>query len=149
MNTASAQSLKPSWNQSWELQVQHLTKMRAGPDYFDMAGQGYRLYVALPPSLLDASDSVLVPIDIDLPAGEYQFMLTCDYDCSDIDFDLVRNNTIVSHSNSSEDWPLHEYHVLPGQVAHLKAKVTMYGCSTPNCGYQISIWRRELRPAAP
>lgn len=123
----------------WQEQLQQQTQIKSGSSYANMAGRGYSLVDVAKTGLLDASASEMVTINV--PAGsQYMVMGVCDNDCLDLDLALYKDGVELSTDVTDDDWPLLE--VNPMGSGSYQIKVTMYQCSTPNCGYQLTVWRQ-------
>jgi hypothetical protein len=144
---SSVAGSSPAWAlEAWEEQLQAQTRIKSGAEYASMESKGYRLLDVARTSLLNASASEMVPLN--LPAGkDYVIMGVCDNDCSDLDLSLMRNGAEVSTDTTSDDWPLVD---ISGGGDGYQVNVKMYECSTSNCGYQLTVWQREAgsTPAA-
>ena len=128
-----------SGGSSWEAQLQEQTRIKSGADFADLEGNGYSLMDVARTSLLDASGNEVV--DINLPPGkEYVVMGVCDNDCLDLDLAVLKGGLELSKDSSTDDWPLVE--IVPTGSSGYQIRVTMYACSTPTCGYQLTVWRR-------
>ena len=125
--------------QEWERQLRSQTQIKSGSEYANMAGKGYSLVDVARTGLLDASGSEIVSVS--MPVGsDYIIMGVCDNDCLDLDLSLLKGGIELSEDTTDDDWPL--VNVTPTGGAEYQIKVTMYQCSTPNCGYQLTVWKR-------
>ena len=123
----------------WEQQLQQQTMIKAGDDYGKFAARGYTLVDVAKTGLIDASGSEVVQLT--LPVGSaYILMGVCDNDCLDLDLSLMKDGIELSTDTKEDDWPLVE--VTSTGTADYALKVTMYKCGTPNCGYQLSVWKK-------
>lgn len=124
---------------SWEAQLREQTRIKSGAEFANLEGIGYSLMDVARTSLLDASGNEVV--DINLPPGqEYVVMGVCDNDCLDLDLAVLKGGLELSKDASTDDWPLVE--IVPTGTSGYQIRVTMYACSTPTCGYQLTVWRR-------
>jgi hypothetical protein len=125
----------------WIQQIQAQTQLRSGPNYANMAAYGYTLMDVASTGLLNASDSTTVPLN--LPNGyEYALMGVCDNDCSDLDLSVLKSGIELAVDTSRDDWPV--VGVTTTGSGGYEVKVTMYQCTTTNCGYQLTVWRRAV-----
>ena len=126
-------------DQEWERQLRAQTQIKSGAEYANMSSKGYSLVDVARTSLLDASGSEVVSVS--MPVGsEYIIMGVCDNDCSDLDLSLLKSGVELSEDTTTDDWPL--VNVTPTGDAGYQIKVTMYDCSTSNCGYQLTVWKK-------
>ena len=133
-------ALVPSTAQAdWQAQLQAQTQIKSGAEYANMAGRGYTLVDVARTGLLDASSSEVVTVNVPI-GSEYIIMGVCDNDCLDLDLSLMKGGVELSRDTTADDWPLVE--VTPTGGSDYQIKVTMYQCSTPNCGYQLTVWRK-------
>ena len=134
-----AESRSANFVQEWETQLTTQTSLKSGSEYADMSAEGYSMMDVAQTSLLDAGASETV--DISLPVGSaYILMGVCDNDCLDLDLALLSGGIELSEDTTDDDWPLVE--VTPTSNPTYQVKVTMYNCSTPNCGYQLTVWKK-------
>lgn len=121
----------------WQDQLQTQTRIKSGSDYADLEGSGYTLIDVAHTALLDASKSEVVTINLPTQ-GDYYLLGVCDNDCLDLDLAVSRNGTEIARDSTDDDWPLLE---LDNASGTYQVRVTMYQCSTPSCGYQLSVWK--------
>ena len=123
----------PAWKQQLTRQT-NIYKARL------MDGSGYRLVdVAEGGSLL--AQRAHENKTIRLEAGvQYRILGVCDNDCNDLDLALMKGGMELDKDITTDDHPVLE--VTPTSTSEYQVKVTMYHCSTPTCGYQLSIWRK-------
>ena len=125
--------------QEWQEQLRVQTQQKSGDGHANMAAKGYSLADVAQTSLLDAGSSETV--DITLPVGsDYIIMGVCDNACLDLDLSLMSGGIELSTDVTDDDWPL--VSVTPTGKPNYQVKVTMYNCSTPNCGYQLTVWKK-------
>ncbi|MFT4974287.1 MAG: hypothetical protein ACI8S6_000169 [Myxococcota bacterium] len=123
----------------WQVQLREQTQVKSGSDYSNMAGKGYSLVDVAKTSVLDASANEMVTLN--LPIGsQYIVMGVCDNDCLDLDLSVMRGGIELSTDTTDDDWPLVE--ISPTSSSDYQIKVTMFQCSTPNCGYQLTVWKK-------
>jgi hypothetical protein len=124
----------------WQAELTAQTQEKSGSRFANMAGRGYTLADVAKTNVLDASSSEVV--NISLPSGgEYMIMGVCDNDCSDLDLALLKDGVELRKDTTTDDWPL--VSVTPTGSGSYQVRVTMYQCSTPNCGYQLTVWRKR------
>ncbi|MEL6344753.1 MAG: PPC domain-containing protein [Myxococcota bacterium] len=144
--TTPAETPRGADTTQWKAQLQTQTELRSGSAYADMAGYGYSLLDVARTGLLDAQTATTVPVN--LPAGyEYALMGVCDNDCSDLDLTVSKGGMELSVDSSRDDWPV--VTITPTGSAAYDVKVAMFQCSTSNCGYQLTVWRRPVPEAPP
>lgn len=131
--------LSPTAEEPWEDQLKEQTRIKSGSGFADMAGKGYRLMDVAKTNVLDASASERVSVS--LPRGsQYIIMGVCDNDCTDLDLAVIKGGVELSQDTTDDDWPLVE--VTPTGDPSYVIKVTMFECSTANCGYQLTVWKK-------
>ncbi|MFT4977392.1 MAG: hypothetical protein ACI8S6_003297 [Myxococcota bacterium] len=123
----------------WQDQLRQQTEIKSGSEYASMASKGYSLAEVAQTSLLEASASETVSLNLS-PGREYIVMGVCDNDCQDLDLSLIKGGIELSTDTTDDDWPLVE--ITPTSSADYKIKVTMYQCSTTSCGYQLTVWQK-------
>lgn len=129
---------------AWQDQIRAQTQLRSGEGFANMASYGYTLLDVAKTGLLDASTSTEVPVS--LPNGyEYAIMGVCDDDCSDLDLSILKSGIELAVDTSQDDWPV--VGVTPTGSGDYSVKVSMYQCSTKNCGYQLTVWQRPVQAA--
>jgi len=142
---SSAMATEPWDMEPWEQQLSQQTQIKATGEYANFAAHGYVLMDVAKTSLLDASTSEFV--NVNLPLGnDYVVMAVCDNDCLDLDLSIVKSGVELSTDTTEDDWPLVK--ISPVDTPDYQIKVTMYRCGTPNCGYQVSVWQKPRTPQA-
>ena len=125
--------------EAWEQQLQQQTQIKSGAEYANMTAKGYTLVDVAKTGLLDASANETV--NVTMPLGSsYIIMGVCDNDCSDLDLAVIKGGMELSKDTTSDDWPLVD--ITPTGSSDYEIKVTMYECSTSNCGYQLTVWKK-------
>lgn len=114
---------------------------RSGPAYADLEGHGYTLFDVPKVGLLEPDDSASFPMFLP-PGAQYVIMGVCDDDCQDLDLAVMKGSQEMERDTTADDWPLVE--LTPVLNPNYQLTVTMYRCSTPSCGYQISVWTRPI-----
>ena len=125
--------------QDWQAQLQTQTQIKSGASYANMSANGYSLMDVSRTSLLNAGASESVSITLP-PGHQYKLMGVCDNDCLDLDLAVSSGGIQLAADTTTDDWPLLE--VIPTGSSSYSVNVTMYNCSTPNCGYQLTVWRK-------
>ena len=123
----------------WQTQLQTQTQIKSGASFANMSGRGFSLMDVARTSLLNASASESVSITLP-PGREYILLGVCDNDCLDLDLAVSSGGIEIASDTTTDDWPLLE--VTPTGSSSYSVNVTMYDCSTPNCGYQLTVWRK-------
>jgi hypothetical protein len=125
--------------EAWEQQLQQQTQIKSGAEYANMTAKGYTLIDVAKTGLLDASANEMVSVNMPL-GSSYIIMGVCDNDCGDLDLAIMKSGVELSKDTTTDDWPLVD--VTPTGDSAYQVKVTMYECSTSNCGYQLTVWKK-------
>lgn len=125
--------------EAWQTQLREQTQLKSGADFANMSGRGYTLMDVARTNVLNAGASDLVPIQLP-PGSSYIVMGVCDNDCLDLDLTVRSGGLDLSTDTTDDDWPVVE--ITPTSNPAYEINVTMFKCSTVNCGYQLTIWRK-------
>jgi len=121
----------------WEDQLRAQTRLRSEAAHADMAGAGYHLVGVARTHVLDAGAEETVSLRL-TPGTDYRILGVCDDDCTDLDLSL-RNGRASGEAGGGDRWPMLSVRpVAPASTV----QVTMAHCATPNCGYQLTVWKR-------
>ena len=125
--------------EAWREQLTSQTTIKSGTGYADLTTKGFTLIDVAQTEVILAGASSVSSVILS-PGSQYVILGVCDNDCSDLDLNLSKGGMELDKDSTTDDWPL--LTVTPTSSPNYEVKVTMYACSTPNCGYQLSIWKR-------
>jgi len=125
--------------EAWQEQLTVQTKLKSGEGYADLSTKGFSLVDVAKTEVIMANESSTSSVML-APGSQYVIMGVCDNDCSDLDLALMKGGMELDKDTTTDDWPI--LVVTPTSSPNYEVKVTMYACSTANCGYQLSVWKK-------
>ena len=81
------------------------------------------------------------------PGPEYEILGVCDHDCADLNLSLFQGGERLQTDSRLGNWP--SISVPPSEERGYQVEVELKRCSTSNCGYQLSVWRRGEATKSP